>query len=107
MELSEVNWFSGGRGEGQHTHGHCGSSLGCSFLGFLLAQDCYDENGNSPTIKAPLLLFRQFSVFCGRTEGAFPRAPLLGSQEPFAEGDERVPGPLGQPLAPEQGVLYS
>lgn len=37
-------------------------------------------------------------MFCGCTEAAFPRAPLPGSQEPSAEGDKWVPGPLGQPL---------
>lgn len=98
MELSEVNWFSAGRSEGQHTHGHCSSALGCSF--FHTVDFCLPEIGmmNSPTIKAPLLLFRQFSVFCGCTEAAFPRDPLLGSQEPSAEGNKQVPGPLGQPL---------
>lgn len=33
------------------------------------------------------------------TEVAFPRAPLLGPQEPSAEGEKLVPGALGEPLS--------
>lgn len=86
MELSEVNWFSGGRGEGQHTHGHCGSSLGCSFfhtVDFCLPRIVMMRTGTLPPSKLPCYFSGNSVCSVGAPRERFhelhywaPRSPL-------------------------------
>lgn len=86
MELSEVNWFSGGRGEDQHMHGHCSSSLGCSFfqiVDFCLPGIVMMRTGTLPPSKLPCYFSDNSVCSVGALRQCFqelhyqaPRSPL-------------------------------
>lgn len=99
-----IQWICFWKQRWRSSHEPCSSSVGCSSppeCGFLFALRLVWWEQELSSHQSSFVTFQGFSVFWGTllTEVAFPRAPLLGFQEPCAEGDKLVPGALRQPLS--------